>query len=71
MVKVTKMIKRHFERIVTWFEHWISNASAEGFNSLIQGLKSAARGFRNFANYRTRILFSCGKLKPLPESLPQ
>lgn len=71
MVKVAQMIKRHFERIVTWFEHRISNASAEGFNSLIQGLKSAARGFRNFANYRTRILFFCGKLKLLPESLPQ
>lgn len=71
MVKVAQMIKRHFEQIVTWFEHRISNASAEGFNSLIQGLKSAARGFRNFANYRTRILFFCGKLKLLPESLPQ
>jgi transposase len=69
MVKVAKMIKRHFERIVTWFEHRISNASAEGFNSLIQSLKSAARGFRNFANYRTRILFFCGQLKLIPEPL--
>jgi transposase len=71
MVKVAKMIKRHFERIVTWFEHRISNASAEGFNSLIQSLKSAARGFRNFANYRTRILFFCGQLKLIPEPLQE
>lgn len=27
----------------------------------------AARGFRNFANYRTRILFFCGKLNLQPE----
>lgn len=71
MVKVAKMIKRHFERIVTWFEHRISNASAEGFNSLIQALKSAAGGFRNFANYRTRILFFCGQLKLIPEPLQE
>jgi transposase len=68
MVKVAKMIKRHLDRIVTWFKHRISNASAEGFNSLIQALKAAARGFRNFENYRTRILFFCGHLDLLPES---
>ncbi|MCX7430642.1 MAG: transposase, partial [Planctomycetia bacterium] len=32
------------------------------FNSVIQALKYAARGFRSFTNYRTRILFFCGKL---------
>lgn len=60
MVPVAQMSKRHFERIVTWFSHRSSNASAEGFNSLIQTLKSRVRGFRNFANYRTRILFFRG-----------
>jgi len=35
-------------------------------NSKIQSLKSAARGFRNFQNYRTRILFFCGKLDLYP-----
>lgn len=68
IVKAAKMIKRHFERIVTWFRHRITNASSEGFNSLIQALKSAARGFRNFENYRTRILFFCGQLNLFPES---
>jgi transposase len=68
MVKVAKRIKRHFERIVTWFSYPISNASSEGFNSVIQALKSAARGFRNFENYRTRILFFCGKLNLFPDS---
>ncbi|MDA1215133.1 MAG: ISL3 family transposase [Planctomycetota bacterium] len=42
MVKVAKMIKRHFERIVTWFSHRISNASAEGFNSLIVAVQGPA-----------------------------
>lgn len=67
VIKVAKMIKRHLERIVTWFSHPISNGAVEGFNSRIQSLKSAARGFRNFDNYRTRILFFCGKLQLEPE----
>ncbi|MBI5677113.1 MAG: transposase, partial [Planctomycetes bacterium] len=42
------------------------NAVAEGINSKIQQIKSAARGFRNFYNYRTAILFHCGKLNLYP-----
>jgi hypothetical protein len=33
---------------------------SEGFNSVIQALKYAARGFRSFQNYRTRICFFVG-----------
>ncbi|WP_437222537.1 transposase [Planctomicrobium sp. SH661] len=66
--RVAKMIQKRIDNILNWFRHRISNAAAEGFNNIIQSLKSAARGFRNFANFRTRILFFCGKLKLLPES---
>ena len=44
----------------------ITNAISEGFNSKIQAIKSDARGFRRFANYRARILFHCGKLIEMP-----
>ncbi len=44
----------------------ITNALTEGFNSKIQALKAEARGFRSFENYRTRILFFCGKLDLMP-----
>lgn len=66
VVEVAKMVKRRLDNILTWFRHRISNGPAEGFNSRIQSIKSAARGFRNFDNYRTRILFFCGKLSLLP-----
>lgn len=59
-------IKRHLEGILTYFKHRITNASAEGLNSLIQSLKTAARGYRNFANYRAAILFHLGKLDLKP-----
>jgi hypothetical protein len=47
-----------------WRDHdpAVVRAVSEGFNSRIQSIKSVARGFRNFDNYRTRILFFCGKL---------
>ena len=60
------MLKSRLQNILSWFRHPISNATAEGFNSRIQSIKSNARGFRNFGNYRTRILFFCGKLQLKP-----
>lgn len=65
--KVARMIKTHLYGLMTYFEHHITNAVSEGLNSRIQALKSAARGFRKFKNYRIRILFFCGKLDLLPK----
>ena len=66
MVAVAQMLKRHLPNLLTYLKHHITNAVTEGLNSKIQSLKSAARGFRNFQNYRTRILFFCGKLDLYP-----
>lgn len=67
VMKVAKMLKRHLPQLLSYFRHRITNATSEGFNSLIQALKYAARGFRSFANYRTRILFFCGRLDLEPD----
>jgi transposase len=66
MMKVAKMLRRHLPNLLSYFRHRITNAPSEGFNSVIQALKYAARGFRSFPNYRTRILFFCGKLDLKP-----
>lgn len=66
MKKVAKMLKRHRKNLLSYFRHRITNATAEGYNSVIQALRYAARGFRSFANYRSRILFFCGKLELKP-----
>ena len=64
--KMVKMRGRgaagHLAGLLNYSKHGINNASAEGFNSAIQLIKANARGFRNFINYRARILFHCGKL---------
>lgn len=67
IVKVAKMLKRHLDGLMSYFRHRISNAVSEGLNSKIQSIKSSARGFRNFENYRNRLLFTCGKLALSPK----
>jgi transposase len=46
---------------LNWFAYQITNALTEGLISVIQGIKTAARGFRNAASYR--ILCFAGKLE--------
>lgn len=65
--KVARMLKRHLDGLLAYFRHWITNAATEGFNSRIQAIKAAARGFRNFEHYRIRILFFCGRLTLRPD----
>jgi len=66
--RVAKTLKAHLGGLLTYFKHRITNALTEGFNSKIQAIKADARGFRRFENYRTRILFFCGKLDMMPDS---
>lgn len=67
IAEVAKKLKRHLDNILTYLRHRITNAVAEGINSKIQQVKSSARGFRNFENYRIAILFFCGKLDMYPQ----
>lgn len=48
-------------QILAWHTTGHSNGPVEGLNSLIKKVKRVAAGFRNFANYRTRILLACGQ----------
>ena len=66
---VAKTLRRHRDGLINYTKHRITNAAAEGFNSIIQTLKANARGFRSFDNFRTRILCFCGKLDLLPVSV--
>lgn len=64
--KVARSLKAHLRELLNYFAFPITNAVTEGLNSKIQQLKANARGFRSFRNYRTRILFFCGKLDLMP-----
>jgi transposase len=62
VTKVATMFQNHLAGLLNYITHQITNAVTEGFNSKIQMIKSCARGFRSFPNYRIAILFHCGKL---------
>ena len=66
LLGVARMLKNRLDRILTWFSSPISNGTSEDFNSRIQAIKSAARGFRSFEDNRIRILFYCGNLSLKP-----
>ena len=68
MKKVAKMLSEHLDGLLNFTLYPITNAVSEGFNSKIQSLKADARGFRNFLNYRIRILFFCGRLDLFPST---
>jgi len=48
------------EQILAWHTTGASNGPVEGLNSMIKKVKRVAAGFRNLANYRTRILLAVG-----------
>ena len=66
IMKVAGTLQSHLLGLLSYFRHKITNAMCECFNSTIQSIKASARGFRNFENYRIRILFFLGRLDLQP-----
>ena len=65
--KAAKTLKRHWAGIQAAIMNGISNSATEGLNSKIEVIKRSACGYRNKDNFRTAILFHCGKLNLMPE----
>lgn len=65
--KAAKPLKRHWAGIQAAIMNGISNSATEGLNSKIEVIKRSACGYRNKDNFRTAILFHCGKLDLIPE----
>jgi transposase len=60
--KVVRMLKKHWDNIVTYFRHHLCNAAAEGLNSRIQQLIQKACGYRNRERFKRDVLFHLGGL---------
>jgi transposase len=59
-------VEEHWDGILAWQKHRLSNGLLEGTNSLIQAAKRRARGYRSKEKMITIIYLIAGKL-PLPE----
>ena len=66
--KVARMVKAHLPNVLTYFTHRITSATNEAINGVIKTLTKRAYGFSNFLNFRTEVLFHCGKLQLYPAS---
>lgn len=55
MKEAAKTIKAHWDRVVQWYDSRINNGILEGLNSLIQSVKSKAREFKTFRNFKIII----------------
>ncbi|MBS1936273.1 MAG: ISL3 family transposase [Bacteroidetes bacterium] len=64
--KVVEMFHAHMNGVLNALVCNFSNAMAERLNGKIQQLKSVARGYRTFANFRSAILFFHGGLDLYP-----
>jgi transposase len=64
--KVARMIKAHLPNVLTYFTHRITSATNEAINGVIKTLIKRSYGFRSFPNFRTAVLFHCGKLDLYP-----
>jgi transposase len=68
LTKVALMLERHLDGLLAYVRHRVTNALAENLNGQIQRIKTNARGFRQFANFRVAILFFLGKLDLYPHT---
>ncbi|NLA41462.1 MAG: ISL3 family transposase [Smithella sp.] len=63
MKSAARSLRRNEEEILAYFTNRISNAFAEGMNSLFQAAKRKARGFRTYEGFRIMIYLAVGKLQ--------
>ena len=59
------LVENHWEGIIAWHAHHLSNGLLEGINSLVQAAKARARGYRNTTKMITIVYLTAAKL-PLP-----
>ena len=60
--KFAGTLKNHWDQILNYFDNRYTNAVLEGMNSVIQNIKTRARGFRNTEYFATMIYLVCGGL---------
>ena len=58
--RLARTIARWETPILRWHRTGLTNATTEGTNLVIKNIKRLGFGFRNFDNYRLRLLLRCG-----------
>lgn len=69
MKRVALTLRQHKDEILAYYFHRLTNAIAEGVNSVIQAGKRKARGFATFRGFSTMIYLESAKLNFAPINL--
>ncbi len=64
MKAVARIMQKHRDGILAWFDSRISNGRIEGINSLVQAAKPKARGYRNSHTLKRITYLIAGKIGP-------
>jgi transposase len=58
--RLARTVARWEAPILRWHRTRLTNAATEGTNLIVKNVKRLGFGFRNFENYRLRLLLRCG-----------
>ena len=60
VTRLAKTIAAWQDEVLAYHHERLSNGPTEAMNLLVKKIKRVGHGFRNFANYRLRLLLHCG-----------
>ena len=60
LARLSRTIGRWQAQLLAWHTTSLTNGPTEAVNLLVKKIKRVGHGFRNFENYRLRLLLHCG-----------
>jgi transposase len=60
LARLSRTIRRWEAQLLAWHTTSLTNGPTEAVNLLVKKVKRVGHGFRNFENYRLRLLLHCG-----------
>ena len=60
LTRLARTIRRWERQVLAWHATRLTNGPTEAVNLLVKKIKRVGHGFRNFENYRLRLLLHCG-----------
>jgi transposase len=60
LTRLARTVRRWQPQLLAWHTTALTNGPTEAVNLLVKKVKRVGHGFRNFANYRLRLLLHCG-----------
>ena len=58
--RLARTVRRWQPQVLAWHTTGLTNGPTEAVNLLVKKVKRVGHGFRNFDNYRLRLLLHCG-----------